>query len=130
MLALRLRVLTCSRVIRYKCKYLLRRLIYEGPEDPCIPGLPHFEAAFDVDVTDDAPLFHDILEPRLRLGDFEPGVNELSKPPWAAGGAGGGSQVIWREVVDAASGKPYYFNLETNETAWALPDGATVASTA
>ncbi|EFJ09430.1 hypothetical protein SELMODRAFT_428095 [Selaginella moellendorffii] len=27
----------------------------------------------------------------------------------------------WKEVVDSSSGKPYYWNIKTNETRWNLP---------
>ena len=30
----------------------------------------------------------------------------------------------WREVTDVASGKLYYYNPVTSETAWTLPAGA------
>ena len=44
------------------------------------------------------------------------------------GGAGAHEANEWAEAVDQASGRTYYYNVDTMVTAWSLPEGAVLAT--
>ncbi len=98
------------------------------PSDTALP--PGWQAGFDTQYQRTYYYNHSTGETTWEKPKWEPAAAVAPVAPPEATPAALPASARWETAIDTARGKPYFYNHATGESAWALPEGATLLTDA